>query len=231
MHFFQITQLTCCILTVVFQVFLRWTLGIIVNSLILPGTSYVLAFAPFTNGNYVMLLSNNQVYSFSTSLLSFSLGKWFHKKGSTITNSQVMTTCLQGPYIVTAAISSLSLSPITIWNSFMSSQQVLNYPNSNVISMDCTGSYLVTLDSSNFLAVDSYITDADVTALVTLAGWIIGIIIGVAVLFIASIVICIVCCCCRRNKGTQLALNNTMGQELIITSPSPQLNDQYNNKY
>ncbi len=97
--------------------------------------------------------------------------------------------------------------------------------------MDCTGSYLVTLDSSNSLAVDSYITNADVTALVTLAGWIIGIIIGVVVLFIAAIVICIVCCCCRRNKGTQMALNNTMGQELIITSPSPQFNDQYNGNY
>ena len=140
-----------------------------------------------------------------------------------------MTTCLQGPYIVTAAYSS---DAVTIWNSFMNSQQVLNYPNNNVVSMDCSGSYLVTLDSSNYLAVDTYITNADVAALITLAGWIIGVIIGVVVLFVAAIVICIVCCCCRRrNKGAELALNNSMGQELIVTSPSPQFNAQYNGNY
>lgn len=142
-----------------------------------------------------------------------------------------MTTCLAGPYIITASYNSY---PVTIWSSLMTSQQVLTYPNNNVISMDCIGSYLVTLDSSNTLAVDSYASDADIAALVSLAGWIIGVIIGIVVAIVVGIVLCIVCCCCRRRStGAELAMNmnNTMGQELIITSPSPQYNNQYNGNY
>lgn len=138
-----------------------------------------------------------------------------------------MTTCLGGPYIVTA--NSFTLFPtITIWNSQMVNQQTLNYPMSNVISIDCSGSYLVSLDSSNYLAIDTYTTSEDIAVLLKLAGWVIGIIVGAIVLIIGGIIACICCCCCRRNKGTQVMMNNSMGQELIITSPSPQYNTNYN---
>jgi hypothetical protein len=137
-----------------------------------------------------------------------------------------MTTCLGGPYIVTA--NSNSFNPIiTIWNSQMLNLQALTYPNDQILSMDCSGSYLVSLDYSNYLAIDSYTTSDDISALLKLAGWIIGVIVGVAVLIIGGIIACICCCCCRRNS-TQVMMNNSMGQELIITSPSPQYNTNYN---
>ena len=146
-----------------------------------------------------------------------------------------MTTCLSGSYIVTGAF---SIATMTVWSSIMTSQQVLNYPFNNVISMDCSMGYLVSLDNSNYLAIDSYSsTDADIAALVNLAGWIIGVIVGGVVLIIVSIILCICCCCCRRRStATEMAMNmnmnNTMGQELIITSPNAQYNNgQYNGQF
>ncbi len=152
-----------------------------------------------------------------------------------------MASCLAGPYIVTAGSSTFSQT-ISIWNSQMVKQQTLTYPNNNIRSMDCSGSYMVSLDFSNYLAIDTYTTTVDITALVTLAGWVIGIIVGVVVLIVGGIIACICCCCCRRrNKGAEvMMMNNSMGQELIITSPNTgynqppnpqQYNQQYNAQY
>lgn len=89
--------------------------------------------------------------------------------------------------------------------------QTLNYSRNTVASLDCSPNYLVSLDTSGYIAVNDYSN----VSLSKLAAWLIAIIVVCAVLCCGGIGVLIWCCCRKRKTGLEVSLNTT-GKELNV---------------
>ena len=83
--------------------------------------------------------------------------------------------------------------------------QKLNYSKNTVASLDCSANYLVTLDISGNVSVNTY-SGID---LKNLAAYAIAIIVVSAVLFCGGIGLLIWCCCRKRKAGLEVSSNTT----------------------
>ena len=97
---------------------------------------------------------------------------------------------------------------LDIFDSSLFRQQHLSYLFNTVKSLDCSLNYMVSLDNSNYLAVNSYDSIK-----INLPGWAIGVIAGgVSLIVIVLIVIIIICVRrSRSNMNMNPDMNNSMG--------------------
>lgn len=136
--------------------------------------------------------------------------------GSAVVASSTMAACPQSNWI---AMGESSYDYIDVYDNTLFRQQRLNYIYNTVKSIDCSSNYLVSLDSSNYLAVNKY-----ESINVNLPGWAIGLIAGGAALILVVVVVVIVCAVIRRRRAAMMGgqMNGTMmgGQELLVTTPT-----------
>jgi len=90
--------------------------------------------------------------------------------------------------------------------------QTLNYSKNTVTYVDCSSSYLVSLDANGYVAIDQFV-DIDLNKI---AAWVIAIIVVFSVLCFAGILLLI--CCCWRRRQQAIILSNTSGKELMFAN-------------
>lgn len=118
-----------------------------------------------------------------------------------------MVACPSSNYIVAGETSYSNLD--VYQGSFR--EQKLSYLRNVAKSIDCSTGYLVSVDSSNYIAITPYFVISD-----KLAGWIIGIIAGGAGLIVIAVIIVIVICVRRRKALLSVGMNESgFGKELM----------------